>query len=137
MSASHTEQFEHLIARYREQYEALRETQQRLREISCTATAPRQAVSVTAGHGGVIKDVKFPTGAYKRMAPNELAAAVLGAITEAQNLATAEAAEAVAPSLPEGVDARRLFAGEVDLQTLLAPEPHLSDTVRDVLKIRD
>ncbi|MFB9909028.1 YbaB/EbfC family nucleoid-associated protein [Allokutzneria oryzae] len=137
MSTSYTEQVEHLMAQYREQYEALQRTQRRLREISCTVTAPRQTVSVTAGHGGVITDVKFPTGAYKRMAPAELAAAVLSTITEAQDKAAAEAAEAVAPSLPPGVDARKLFTGDVDLQSLLSPEPQLNDAVRDVMNIRD
>ena len=137
MSTSNAEQFEQLVAQYREQHATLRESQRRLAEIACTATAPRRTVAVTAGHGGVIKDIKFPTGAYKRMAPAELAAAVLGAITEAQEQATAEAAVVMAPSLPAGVDAAELFSGRADLRSLLPSVPQLSDVVRDVMKIED
>ncbi|WP_168211407.1 YbaB/EbfC family nucleoid-associated protein [Actinosynnema sp. ALI-1.44] len=137
MTASHSEQLEHLMAEYRKQFAEVHETQRRLQEISCTVAAPRQTVAVTVGHGGVVKDIKFPTGAYKRMTPTELAGAVLKAITDAQQQATREAAEVIAPSLPPGVDAQKLFSGEIDIQSLLLPEPQLQDATRDAMNIRD
>lgn len=54
-------------------------------ELFCTITTPRQTVSVTIGYGGFVKDVKCPTRAYRRMAPDELASAVPKAITDAQS----------------------------------------------------
>lgn len=100
-------------------------------------TAPRQVVAVTAGHGGVVKDIKFPTGAFKRMTPGELAAVLVKAIGDAQQQATREAAAVVAPTLPAGVDAEKLFSGGLDLQSALSPEPPpLQDITRDLLKMR-
>lgn len=137
MSTQHSEQLDQLIAQYRRQFAEVKDTQRRLREISCTATAPRQVVSVTAAHGGMVTDIKFPTGAYKRLAPAELASAVLKTITEAQEQARREAADVIAPSLPPGMDARKLFSGDFDVQSLLKPEPELQDVTRDVMNIRD
>lgn len=137
MMDNHREELERLMAEYRERYDSLRETQRLLREISCTVTAPRQTVSVTAGHGGAIKEIKFPTGAYRRMAPAELAAAVLEAIGDAQKEAMRQAAEVMAPHMPKGFDAGKLFSGTMDLRSLMSPEPELHETVRDVMKIRD
>jgi len=134
---SNSEQLEQLMAQYRKQFEELSEIQHKLREISCTVTAPRQAVTVTVGHGGAVTDIKFPTGAYKRMPPAELAKAVLKAITDAQQQVSREAAEVVAPSLPAGIDAQELFSGKADLQSLLSPEPELQDSVRDIMRMRD
>ncbi|MEV0056809.1 YbaB/EbfC family nucleoid-associated protein [Saccharopolyspora shandongensis] len=137
MSASHAEQLEQLLAQYQRQFAEVKETQRRLREISCTVTAPRRTVAVTVGHGGVVKDIEFPTGAYKRMAPADLASAVLKVIADAQQQARREAADLMAPSLPPGVDAQKLFSGDIDIQSLLKPEPELHEVTRDVMNIRD
>ncbi|MCK2244234.1 MULTISPECIES: YbaB/EbfC family nucleoid-associated protein [unclassified Crossiella] len=123
MSTPRSEQVEQLYAQYRRQFDQVRETQRQLGEISCTVSAPRNTVSVTVGHGGVVKDISFPTGAYKNMAPRELAAALLDTLRKAQDQATHAAAELLAPSLPEGVDAHKLFSGKLDLQELMSAEP--------------
>ncbi|WP_405060773.1 WXG100 family type VII secretion target [Kribbella sp. NBC_01505] len=115
MAAQHSDEVGFLEEQYRRQFAELHETQRRLREISCTATAPRQEVVVTAGHGGVVQEIKFPNGTYKRMAPAELASAVLKTITDAQQQASRAAADVIAPSLPPGVDAQKLFAGDPGL----------------------
>lgn len=137
MSYPQSEQIEQLKSQYEQQFAELRETQRRLSELSCTVTAPRRVVAVTVGHGGVVKDVKFPSGAYKRMTPAELESAVLKTITDAQQQVADEAADVIAPTLPAGVDARKLFSGDVDLQSLLPPTPELRPTTRDVMNIRD
>lgn len=128
--------YEDLLRLYQEQRSALATTQRLLAEISCTATAPRQVVAVTAGNAGGILDVRFPTGVYKRMAPRELAAVVLRTVRDAQDLAAGEAAQLLAPTLPTGVDVGRLLRGELDLQSLLPERPQLQDETRDQLDIR-
>ncbi|MFD9698142.1 YbaB/EbfC family nucleoid-associated protein [Lentzea sp. NPDC059081] len=137
MSTPHSEQLEQLMSQYQRQMAEVKETQRKLREISCTATAPRRALTVTVTHGGAVSDIKFPSGAYKRMAPAELASVLLKTITEAQQLARQAAAEVVAPTLPPGMDAQKLFSGEVDIHSLLKPEPELQDVTRDVMDIRE
>ncbi|MET8759556.1 YbaB/EbfC family nucleoid-associated protein [Lentzea sp. NPDC004782] len=137
MSSPHSEGLEQLKAEYQRQFAELRKTQDRLKELSCTVTAPRQVVSVTVGHGGVIKDVKFHGNAYKRMAPAELAAVVLKVVGDAQRQIVEEAADVIAPTLPPGVDARGLLSGDIDLQTLIPSEPELRPETRDLMKIKD
>ncbi|WP_165777680.1 YbaB/EbfC family nucleoid-associated protein [Amycolatopsis antarctica] len=133
MSAPNTEELEQLLAQYRRQYEGIQETQRSLKEISCTVTSPRRTVSVTAKHGGLISDVSFPTSAYKRMAPKELAAAITETIEKAQSEAAGEAADLLAPSMPEGVDVHKLFRGEGDLQSLMPQSPRGSSTLDELL----
>lgn len=136
MSSPHSDQIEELRTEFRRQFAELQDTQRRLGELSCTVTAPRQVVSVTVGHGGVVKDVKFPTGAYKRMAPTELAAALLKTITDAQQQIAGQAAEVIAPTLPPGLDARKLFSGDIDLQSVLAPMVEQREAVRGTMNTR-
>lgn len=136
MSSPQSEQIEQLREQYRRQFAELRDTQQRLAELSCTVTAPRQVVVVTVGHGGAVKDVRFPGAAHKRMAPAELASVVLKTIVDAQRQVAGQAAEVIAPTLPPGVDARKLMSGDVDLQSLLSPEPGVHDATRDAMNIR-
>jgi DNA-binding protein YbaB len=110
---------ENLRAEQRRRFEELGKTQDQLRALSHTVVAPRRVVSVTVGHGGAVKDIKFPNGAYKNLAPAELASVVLKTIKDAQDQVALEAADIIAPTLPPGMDARKLFTGEADLQAVL------------------
>ena len=125
---------EGLMETYRRQREELEAVQVKIRSLACTAVAPRRTVSVTAGYGGEVTDITFPTAAYKRLPPAELAAAVTATVRQAQALATAEAAELLAPSMPEGVDVNGLLAGTVDLSSLLPVEPGLRSGARDAAR---
>jgi hypothetical protein len=138
MAANFRDDYEKFRAEYQQQVARIGETQQRLADISCTAVAPRRAISVTVGHGGVITEISFPTGAYKRMTPNELAAALINTINDARDQAVAAAGEILAPSLPEGVDPRALLTGRFDLRSLMpAARAGLSQQTRDLLAARD
>jgi hypothetical protein len=129
--------YDDYLAQYREQVARLGETQRRLGEIACTAVAPRQAVSVTVGHGGVVTAISFPTGAYKRMAPKELAAVLMDTVHAAREMAIDEAGEILAPSLPPGLNARAMLTGQVDLPSLLPTNPGMSEQSREILAARD
>ena len=67
---------EQALARYRELRRDARNIQERMREISGTAVSKRQTVKVTVDVHGAITALEFPTGAYKRMTPTELAEAI-------------------------------------------------------------
>lgn len=130
MSANYDEQLEQTIAKYREQRDGLVELQRSLGTISCSATAPRQVVTVSVGHQGEITSLKFPTDAYKRMVPAELSEAILTTVNEARAKALDEAAKLLAPMLPEKFNAREIVEGKADLQSMMPPEPR---TAADVL----
>ncbi|MGM1060381.1 YbaB/EbfC family nucleoid-associated protein [Saccharothrix sp. Mg75] len=133
MSDAHTEQLGRLLAEYREQQQALLDVQSRLKDIRATATAPRRSVSVTAGHGGGVEEIKFPTAAYKRMAPAELAAALVDTIAAAQRKAADEAADLMAPHMPPGFDAKAVVAGELDPAMFEIPELGPNRSLNDLL----
>jgi hypothetical protein len=134
MSDPRSEKLDHLREEYRRKLGQVQETQRLLKEISCTVTSPRKEVSVTVAHGGVVKEVKFPTAAFKRMAPTELATLLTKTIADAQQAATRETAAVFAPTLPPGIDATRLFSGEVDLHEMLPEEPVFPEHLRDAIK---
>lgn len=54
------------------------------REISATATSTRHAVVVTVGPNGVVTDIRFPAGAFRRMTTGELSSALMTAYNEAK-----------------------------------------------------
>ena len=130
---SFNEEINQLLAEYRAQLAQAGELQRRIREISGTATAPRQTVKVTVGAQGELTALEFPTGAYKRMAPNELSEAILGAAREAQAKAMESVRGLVAPRLPGGVDFLDLIKGEADLSAALPADPPLPDAVREYI----
>ncbi|WP_306750423.1 YbaB/EbfC family nucleoid-associated protein [Saccharothrix yanglingensis] len=134
MPSSHTEQLDQLLTQFQEQQRAMVEIQRRLREIRVTATAPRKVVSVTVGHGGHVTDVKFPTAAYKKMPPAELAGVLVDTIADAQRKAADEAAALMAPQMPPGLDAKAMFSGELDVEAFTPPESGLPEPLRAVLR---
>ncbi|MGI4895461.1 MAG: YbaB/EbfC family nucleoid-associated protein [Janthinobacterium lividum] len=122
-----------LVEHYRVQYEELGRTQERLRAMSGTATAPRQVVTVTVGFGGAITDITFPNSGYKRMAPADLGKAILETVKKAQQLVTEEMATIMSPTMPGGLDVRDLVDGTADLRSLLPAAADGEELPRNVL----
>ena len=87
------------------------ELRRKIGEISATATAPRQVVRVTVGAQGEVRAVEFPAGAYRRMAPAELAAAVMAAVGEARRKAEGVYRELVEAEMPAGVEVAGVLGG--------------------------
>lgn len=87
-----SEQFDQLIARYEEfqskikraseQFDNLEALQSDVRDIEATARSSDQSVTVTAGPGGGVTDIKFTAQALKQQ-PDELASTVLSTLQRA------------------------------------------------------
>ncbi|MEC3975214.1 YbaB/EbfC family nucleoid-associated protein [Amycolatopsis sp. H20-H5] len=120
---NYEEQLEQSIAQYREQQAGLVEFQRALGNISCSATAPRQVVTVSVGCQGEVTSLRFPTDAYKRMVPAELSEVILATINEARAQAMDEYAELLSPLLPEGINAKDIVTGKADLGAMLPADP--------------
>ncbi|MEV4703726.1 YbaB/EbfC family nucleoid-associated protein [Actinoplanes sp. NPDC049316] len=127
------ERIENLFQEYERQRSSLTEMQQKMREISVSATSPRREVTVTVGQNGVLTDVTFPTGAYKRLTPAELTAVIMQTYADAKEQALQRAAELLAPVLPEGMDAQALVRGTAGAETFLPAEPRMATSVREFL----
>ncbi|BCJ52707.1 hypothetical protein Asp14428_41820 [Actinoplanes sp. NBRC 14428] len=127
------ERIENLFQEYERQRSSLTEMQQKMRELSASATSPRREVTVTVGQNGVLTDVTFPTSAYKRLTPMELTAVVMQTYADAKEQVLQKAAEVLAPVLPEGMDAHKLVRGEAGAETFLPAEPRMATSVREFL----
>lgn len=131
MPSPYDQQIEDLLEQYRRQREQAAETRRRINATTSTATAPRQTVKVTVGAQGEVTAIEFPTGAYRRMAPKELADVLLATIQQARSEALDGAAGVLAGELPPGVTVADLLQGRVDPTALLPEDPAMPDSVRD------
>ena len=126
---------EGLFAEYERQRNSLGEMQQKMQAISATATSQRREVAVTVGQNGVLTDVQFSTGAYRRMTPKELSSVLLAAYADAMEQAMVQAAEVLKPMLPDGMDADRLVRGTADAEAYFPAEPRMTTSVREMLRL--
>ncbi|MEW2168008.1 YbaB/EbfC family nucleoid-associated protein [Streptomyces sp. NPDC007084] len=131
MPSPYDQQIEGLLEQYRRQREEAAETRRRINATTSTATAPRQTVKVTVGAQGEVTAIEFPTGAYRRMAPKELAEVLLATIRQARSEALDGVAGVLAGELPPGVTVADLLQGRVDPAALLPEDPAMPDSVRD------
>ena len=133
MSLPFDSELEALMTEYRKRRARTAELQRQIREISGTAVTPRQTVKVKVDAQGGLLSIEFPTGAYKRMAPNELAEAIQGAVAEAKGKAMEALGELMQPELPAGINFADLVQGRADMAKALPDEPQMPDSVREYI----
>ncbi|WP_329138181.1 YbaB/EbfC family nucleoid-associated protein [Streptomyces sp. NBC_01476] len=122
--AGYDQEIEELMAEYRRQREKADTTRRRINESAGTATAPRKTVKVTVTARGEVTDIEFPTAAFRRMTPKELADVLKVTIAEARANALAKVDEHVTFSrLLKGLQPSALLTGSVELADLFPPEP--------------
>jgi DNA-binding protein YbaB len=134
MTGTYDDEIEQLMTEYHKRRAAAGDRQRQIREITATAVAPRQTVKATVNVNGELVALEFPTGAYKRMAPNELTEAILAAVREASGKALEAFRELMAPQLPNGLNFIDLIKGKADLAEALPAEPPMPDRVRDYIE---
>ncbi|MEU1755719.1 YbaB/EbfC family nucleoid-associated protein [Micromonospora matsumotoense] len=128
---SFDDRVEKLFAEYERQRSGLTALQERMRKVRGSATSPRREVTITVGQNGVLTDISFPSGAYRRMTPTELQATIMQTFAEAKEQVMEQSAEVIAPLLPEGMDAARMVRGEAGPDMYLPPGgPRLTSGVR-------
>ncbi|WP_406077935.1 YbaB/EbfC family nucleoid-associated protein [Micromonospora sp. NBC_00858] len=130
---SFNDRIESLLEEYQRQRNSLTEMQQKMRELSASVTSPRREVTVTVGQNGVVTDIRFPTGAYKRLTPADLTTVILETYAEAKEQVLAQATAILAPMLPDGVDAGALVRGTAGTDAYLPAEPRMATSVREIL----
>jgi DNA-binding protein YbaB len=127
---------ENALLRYRELRKGVMETQRQIQEISGTAVSKRQTVKVTVNVQGEIIAIEFPTGAYKRMTPIELAETIKSTAQEAKEKALEDFNALMDPKISIGLSFKELMQGKADLLAGLPEEPVMTDEVADYLRGR-
>ncbi|MCM4084241.1 YbaB/EbfC family nucleoid-associated protein [Paractinoplanes hotanensis] len=90
---------------FEEQKRAVETFEKAVAEAETTVTAKNRAVSVTVDGRGDLTDVKFPTNAYRTMAPAELSSLLVETVTSARDQARAGMNELLEAILPGGMAA--------------------------------
>ncbi|MCO8275487.1 YbaB/EbfC family nucleoid-associated protein [Actinoplanes sp. TRM 88003] len=126
---------EGLFAEFERQRSSLNEAQEKMREVSETATSPRREVSVTVGQNGTLTGIQFPTSAFRRMTPGELSTALMTTYAEAKEKALTRSAEILQPLMPEGADAATLMRGATASETYMPDAASLPAELRDMFGI--
>ncbi|MET9915384.1 YbaB/EbfC family nucleoid-associated protein [Streptomyces sp. NPDC006476] len=131
MTTPYDRQIEELLQEYRRQRENALALRSRINETTGAATAPKQVVKVTVSAQGEVTAIEFPTGAFRRLAPKELADVLMSTIQQARVKAMTAVGELMNPHLPAGVTTADLLEGKADPTALLSEEPAMPDSVRD------
>ena len=127
------ERLERMFEQYRQQREGLGALTEKMAAVSATATSPRREVEVTVGRNGVVTGVKFPTTAYRRMTPRELAETIMATMNEAKAEAQEQSAAILAPMMPPGMDVKAVLSGQMRPDALMPEQPVLAPSVREQL----
>ncbi|MBB4687600.1 YbaB/EbfC family nucleoid-associated protein [Amycolatopsis jiangsuensis] len=120
MSSQYEKMLEDAMGAYQRQREHFDETRNEVDTATSSATSARREVTATVGRTGELTELSFPTGAYKRMAPAELASVIVQTVAAAREKSVAAAAELMAPMLPPGISAEDLMSGKVDVNALFS-----------------
>lgn len=111
-------QVEQAFAELERKRAALARVQRDLANTSTTATSKNRAVSVTVNSRGDITELKFVTGAYRAMAPTELAQLIVDTIAAARTESMTNSAQMFRDLLPENTPLLDMLDGKVDLDSL-------------------
>jgi hypothetical protein len=108
------------LAAYKQQREQLSQAREEMNTVTNSVTSPRQVVTATVGPRGEVIGLAFPTSAYKRMAPAELATVIIKTIQEAREKSLSQSADLLRPMLPKGFSAEDMLSGKADVQAMLS-----------------
>ncbi|MEU4339263.1 YbaB/EbfC family nucleoid-associated protein [Micromonospora lupini] len=105
---------------------AVDEFEKRVEESRTSVTAKNRAVVATVDGRGDLTDLKFPTRAYRAMAPAELSALLVETVAAARDQARAEMNQLVQSVLPTGLAVN--FLNEmVDVNDIIDGAMHAAD----------
>ncbi|MEW2443175.1 YbaB/EbfC family nucleoid-associated protein [Micromonospora marina] len=130
---SYDQHIEALTATYRQQLADLQDMQTAVAGVTASASGPRNSVSVTVDGEGAVVDLGFPTGAYRTMAPAELATLIRDVLGEARARAVDEV-QAIVRRYRPGDGSLDLDEGLDDWCRLLPSEPVVPPMVREYLQ---
>ncbi len=111
--------FEQAYAEFAKQQSGVSEFERKLAEASTTVTAKNRAVIVTVDGQGDLTELKFPTNAYRTMAPAELSSLLVETIKSAREQARESASELLHAHLPAGGLAFDMLDNPVDFDEIL------------------
>ena len=127
------EQAEQLVAEYEARRSRTGELRRKLGEIRETVTGPRGSMKVTVDAQGNVTALEFPTGAYKRMAPKELADALLETIGKAQEKAMESVGSVMTPEMPGSSNILEMMRAKADAAVKVPTVADIPQVIQEYL----
>lgn len=115
MPSDHAAEVDELMAEYRRSREQLASVQRELSAITETARSGDDAVRVTVGPQGALRDLTITEDAYRRLRPSQLAATIVELADTATRACAARVERVLAPVLPARADPQAIVEGRADL----------------------
>lgn len=112
---------EQLVQEVNQQTEQLRETHEKVRELSATATSKDGMVTVTVGPRGEVLAIEFDPRVYRKLSPSELSASIVAEIGRATRQVSGQMKELMEPFVPD-LPFEDLFGAETSFESFL-PQP--------------
>jgi DNA-binding protein YbaB len=111
---------EQAMAEFEQQKAAVTEFERDISAARTTVTPKSRAVSVTVDGRGDLAELRFPTRAYRTMAPAELAGLLIDTIRDAQKEARDKAAQMFHSLMPAGSPVLDMLSGPVDFDATMS-----------------
>ncbi|AQZ61524.1 unnamed protein product [[Actinomadura] parvosata subsp. kistnae] len=92
---------EQLVQEVDQQTEQLRRMQERMRDLSATATSKDGMVTVTVGPRGEVRTIDLDPRVYRKLSPSELSDTIVAQIGDATRQVSGELKELMAPLVPD------------------------------------
>ncbi|MEV0236000.1 YbaB/EbfC family nucleoid-associated protein [Nonomuraea sp. NPDC050786] len=112
---------EQLVQEVNQQTEQLRKMQEKVGELSATATSKDGMVTVTVGPRGEVRTIDFDPRVYRKLSPSELSAVIVEQIGRATSEVSAGMKELMEPFVPN-LPFEDLFGEGTDFASFL-PQP--------------
>lgn len=119
MTSPLQDRIEQAYAQIEEQKAAFGQVEGRVAAVRCTASPKSRVVTVTVDGSGDLVDIKFPSKAYRSMAPAEFARVLIDTIRDARGQARDAAAKELQSLLPAGLPILDALNGPVDVDALI------------------
>lgn len=119
MSNPLQDRIEQAFAEFEHSQAALTAIQDELAANSTTVASKNRAVQVTVDGHGDVTEIKFPTKAYRTMAPAELGSLLVETLGEARREAVESATNLVRTTLPDSGPLLAAFGGSTDFDAVL------------------
>ncbi|HYY88409.1 MAG TPA: YbaB/EbfC family nucleoid-associated protein [Chloroflexota bacterium] len=119
MSDPLQDKIEQAFADFERTQAAITTIQDELAEGATTVTSKNRAVQVTVDGHGDVSEIKFPTKAYRTMAPAELGSLLVTTLSEARRQAVEHATNLMRTTLPDTAPLLRALGGSDDFETVM------------------
>ena len=105
-------QLDQLVEQYDAARRSLADAHGKVREVNGRAQSPDRLITAVVSARGALRELRLNPKVYRKLAPSQLAGAIVNVVREAAADASAQVGAVLRPMLPPGVDADDIVHGQ-------------------------